>query len=44
LIDLAKAHPQEGGSLIPFKKRTEFDEDFRKRQIIALAVPTYENM
>ena len=48
LIDLANSHQDEGGALIPFKKRmadlTETGVIFRQRQMAALKIPTYNNM
>jgi len=41
LVDLANAHPEEGGSMIPFKKRVIGDRKFRNRLIISLKIPTY---
>lgn len=45
-MDLAVAHKEEGGALIPFKKRIANKENssFRNRQIMALRIPTYGNM
>ena len=48
LIEMAEYEQEDGGSLIPFKKRmTDCGEtgiEFRNRQIAALEIPTYENM
>ena len=45
-MDLANAHKDEGGALIPFKKRIAKPENttFRNRQIMALRIPTYHGM
>lgn len=42
LQELAKSDPTEGGALIPFKKRIANNEEFRNRQIILFAIPTYQ--
>ena len=43
LLDLSEARPDEGGALIPFKKRMQ-KQEFRNRQILFLDIPTYNNM
>lgn len=44
ITDLASAHEDEGAALIPFKGRVLDNKAFRNRQIMALEIPTYENM
>ena len=48
LMDLANSHQDEGGALIPFKRRTADKKEagiaFRRLQMAALKIPTYKNM